>query len=469
MSPSHSRSRTRHGRRPAAIRFTRPSPAVAALIVFAVVVAFTGGSSRPDIGWLLVLRPVAVLCIVTMLLPGNIAWSSIRPLPLLLGLFALTIAIQLIPLPPSLSTGLNGRSSYDAVAQVLGATALWHPLALAPDRAWNSLVALLVPFGMMIGFAVLDDRQRRFLLLPLLGIVGFSMVLGLAQIASGGTSPLYWYRVSGHGQLIGLLANRNHQGVFLALTLPLLRAWTLFPATEPKAARVRSIIALAAGGTIVLYTLILGSRAGLALALFGVVAAFLVQPSFGYRLTVRQRWMLAGGLVLAIAIVLGLALGADRAVTLGRITDDDLSGEGRLAALPTLFHIIRQTLPFGTGFGSFVPVYASYEPDALLKPTYFNNAHNDLIELTITGGLPALAVFGGFLAWWLKACWRTIATKAPQPWRALQRASAFATLILLLASLVDYPLRTPLLGAVFTILCCWLAHTPATGTSYADD
>jgi len=433
---------------------------VIAFAVMACAVALTGGSARADIGWLLVLRPVVVLCIVAMLLPGRVAWADIRPLPLLLGLFALTIAVQLVPLPPSLWSGLAGREHQVAVAQVLGAAGQWHPLALAPDRAWNSLVALLVPFGTMIGFSRLDDRQRRLALIVLLGVIGFSMVLGVAQIASGGTSPLYWYRVSGRGQMIGLLANRNHQGALLALALPLLRAWSLFPATSPRAGRARNIVALSAGAVIVLYTLILGSRAGFALALVGVVGAFLVQPSLGRRLSPRRRWMVAGGILLAVAVVLGLALLADRAVTLGRITDDDLSTEGRFAALPTLFHIIGQTFPFGTGFGSFVPVYASYEPDALLKPTYFNAAHNDLIELLITGGLPAAAVFLAFLLWWLKACWRSIRTTAPRPWRALQRAAAFATLILLLASLADYPLRTPILGAVFTLLCCWLACTP---------
>jgi O-antigen ligase len=443
--------------------FRRPSAATVAFAILACVVALTGGSSRADIGWLLVLRPVAVLCIVALLLTTRLDWRSIRPLPVLLALFAATIGLQLVPLPPALWYGLGGRQSYDAVARALDGTALWHPLAIAPDRAWNSLVALLVPLGMMAGFAALNDRQRQALLWPMLGLVGFSMVLGLMQIAGGGTSPLYWYRVSGHGQLIGLLANRNHQGALFALALPLLRAWTLFPATNHQAARVRLASALAAAAAIILYVLVLGSRAGVALVLVGLIAAFLVEPSLGAgRLSARTRWLIAGGLVAGIAGLLMLVVSMDRAVAIGRLSSDDLSAEGRLAALPTLLHIVAQTLPWGTGFGSFVPVYASYEPDALLKPTYFNNAHNDLIELAITGGIPSLAVFFGFLGWWGWASWRSIATTAPRPWRALQRASALAILILLLASLTDYPLRTPLLGAVFTILCCWLARTPTT-------
>lgn len=404
-----------------------------------------------------------------MLLAHRINWGSIRPLPLLLALFAVSIALQLIPLPPLFWSALNGRKDVNAVALALHGTGLWHPLALSPDRAWNSLVSLLIPFGIMIGFASLDDQDRRLLLWPMLALVALSMILGVVQIASGDTSPFYWYRVSGRGQLIGLLANRNHQGAMLAMALPLLRAWALLPAANRQTQRMRNIAGLSAAAVIVLYVLILGSRAGLALTLFGLVGAFLVEPSLGgHRMRTRQRWLIAGGLVVGIAALLAVAWTADRAVSIGRITGDDLSTEGRIAALPTLFHIIAQTFPFGTGFGSFVPVYASYEPDALLKPTYFNNAHNDLIELAITGGLPALAVLAGFMAWWLRASWRSVRTTADRQWRTLQRASAFAILILLLASLADYPLRTPLLGAVFTILCCWLAHSPATGTSHDD-
>ncbi|MDG5488549.1 O-antigen ligase family protein [Sphingomonas sp. BGYR3] len=440
----------------------RLSLPVIAFAIMACTIALTGGSARVDIGWLLILRPIVVVSIVAMLLPERLPWSDLRPLPILLAVFALTIAIQLVPLPPSLWSSLAGREQHLAVAQALGGKGQWHPLALAPDRAWNSLVALLVPLGMMIGFLKLNDDQKKLALLILLGVVAFTMMLGIAQIATGGTSPLYWYRVSGRGQMIGLLANRNHQGALLAMTLPLLRAWTLFPASSPKAGRLRNIVALSAGTVIILYTIILGSRAGFVLALVGAMGAFLVQPSFGRKLTRSQRLMLVGGLILGIAVIFGLALAADRAVTLGRITEDDLSAEGRFAAMPTLLHIISQTFPFGTGFGSFVPIYASYEPESLLKPTYFNAAHNDLIELMITGGLPAIAAFVAFLIWWLKACWRSIATTAPRPWRALKRASGFSTLILMLASLADYPLRTPILGAVFTILCCWLAYNPDT-------
>lgn len=436
-------------------------------MVFILVVALTGGSSRPDNSWLLVLRPITVLSLTVMLLAGSIDWRSIRPLPLLLALFAATISIQLVPLPASFWQGLAGRDGYDVVAKAVGGAEHWRPLAIAPDRAWNSLVSLLVPLAVLIGFAALNNGQRLALLWPVLGLVALSMVLGLAQIAGGGESPLYWYAVSGRGQLIGLLANRNHQGALLALALPLLRAWTLYPVASHNAGKTRAAIGLSVAALIILYALVLGSRAGLALTLVGLLAAFLVEPSFGAgRSSPRRRWLILVGSAVGVAGLLALVSTADRGVSVGRIlSTESLTAEGRLAALPTLLDMIAQTLPFGTGFGSFVPVFASYEPDALLKPTYFNNAHNDLIELVITGGIPAALVLLGFLGWWGWASYRSFSSPAAsQQWRALRRAASFGILILLLASLADYPLRTPFLAAVFAILCGWLAHAPGART-----
>ncbi|MCJ2187467.1 O-antigen ligase family protein [Novosphingobium sp. 2638] len=431
-----------------------------AFSVFAIVTALGGGSSRPDIYWLLFVRPVTVICLMAMLLSAKrLPWAEIQPLPLLFAAFAITIGIQLIPLPPALWHGIPGRAQYAAVAAALNGLHDWHPLSLAPDRTWNSLISLLVPFTAMVGFLILNDQQRRALLWPILGFVAFSMLLGLVQYAGGASSSFYWYSVSGRGQPIGLFANRNHQGAFLTLALPLLRVWALQAQESSSARKLRNIIGISAAAFIFVYILVLGSRAAMGLTIIGLLGAFLVQPSYGSGrlMTKRQRILIVVSLLIGVLLLTLAALNADRAETIMRIVHNNnfLETEGRVRALPTLLHIISQTFPFGTGFGSFVPVYASFEPDYLLKPTYFNNAHNDLIELTITGGLPSLLVLVAFLVWYGRAVYRSFTVSSPTS--ILQRAVAFSILILLLSSLGDYPLRTPFLGALFIVFTCWLA------------
>lgn len=457
-SQTHSRNATGRAGTPESILSVR----TIALIIFFLVLALTGGSSRIDNPWLLLLRPVTVICLMAILLATpRISWSAVRPLPVLLAAFAATVAIQLVPLPPVIWLNIPGRAPFNAVAEALNGTTLWHPLALSPDRAWNSLIALLVPFTAMVGFVSLNEQLRRAMLWAVLGLILFSMMLGLVQFAGGKQSLLYWYPVSGRGQLLGLLANRNHQGAMLALALPLLRAWMLMPVRKGQNSKLPVIIGLSIAALIVIYALVLGSRAGMALTVVGLIAAYLVEPSLkvgNQRLTKQQRYLILGGVILAVAGLLVLALNADRAIAVARLLNNEnmMETEGRFTSMPTLLHIVRETFPFGTGFGSFIPVYQSFEPDALLKPTYLNNAHNDLIELAITGGLPALLVFFAFLVWYGMAAYRAF-TK-PSSSTSLARAAAFAILILLLASIVDYPLRTPLLGALFTIFCCWLAQ-----------
>ena len=58
-------------------------------------------------------------------------------------------------------------------------------------------------------------------------------------------------------------------------------------------------------------------------------------------------------------------------------------------------------LPFGSGFGTFVPVFEQFAPRTLLldQNRYVNHAHNDWLELWLTGGVIAIVLTVGFLAW----------------------------------------------------------------------
>ena len=96
-----------------------------------------------------------------------------------------------------------------------------------------------------------------------------------------------------------------------------------------------------------------------------------------------------------------------------------------------------------------------------------NQAHNEPMQLVIEGGLPALALLGGFAIWWLWTAVRMLGRSASAGGRAMGVAWLTATAILLASSLVDYPLRTPLLSALFAIACVQMARAgwPGRGSS----
>jgi hypothetical protein len=156
-------------------------------------------------------------------------------------------------------------------------------------------------------------------------------------------------------------------------------------------------------------------------------------------------------------LLIALTIYADRATSIFRMTDTaQLGGELRLEALPVLTDMLRTFSPQGIGYGAFDPVFRGFEPDSLLSLDYFNHAHNDLIELALTGGVTALLVLLLFVIWWGWRVTRIVSGDRRRTSDRLTRLGAVIILILLGASLVDYPLRTPLLAVVFTIACCWL-------------
>lgn len=428
-----------------------------AYLLFLAVTLVGGGSARADAASLLYMRPVTVVCLLWFLIVvGRAGLREVRMPLILLGLMATVILLQLVPLPPDLWLSLPGRAMYAESAAVANIPQPWRPLSLTPNLALNSLLSLLTPITAVVGFAALGPDQRRMLLPALIGCAALSAVLGVFQLA--GSDSLYLYRVTNEARPVGFLANRNHQAVLLAAALPLLRAWTLLPPRHIDPTR-RLFIAAAAALPMVLVIAVSGSRAGILLGAIALLAAALMgpagisgQPRGARPLALRLAVVAIPVALVAAAALLGRGTGIERMV--GSPGEES---EARFAYLPLMLRIARDFLPWGSGFGSFDPVFRSYEPDDFLGPRYFNHAHNDLLELGMTGGIPALLALLAFLVWF---GWRSVVAarlSADRPPVRIARAGAIVLLFFLGASLVDYPLRAPLIMAVAAIAACWLA------------
>ena len=436
------------------------------LIIFLLFCALGGGASRTDVLSLIYLRPAAVLCIFGLLaVRGPWHFRELRALFILLGTMAALVALQLVPLPPGMWQMLPGRAPYAEAAAALGIAQPWRPLTLTPDLTIASLLDFLPPFAVLFGLAGIPGSRRQALLPFMLCLICASAVLGILQLNSPADSPVFLYQIRHEGSAVGLFANRNHQAALIAIAFPLLRLWTLTPASGASHARNRFWVAIGIALLLLPMVLVVGSRAGMGLAALGIVAAALMAPSRGdllQGLTVRaRRFVKLAGLATPLSLlVLAVALG--RAVSVQRLfLLENADNEVRLANAPLTLRIARDFFPFGAGFGSFDPVFRTYEPDQALSPLYFNHAHNDLVELVISGGLPALLGLLAFMLWWLWRGWSAfVPYRAPSVSALFARAGVIATLILLLASLVDYPLRTPLLGVVFVIACAWISRGP---------
>lgn len=437
--------------------FTVP---VGIFIAFLALCFLGGGASRGDVLSLLYLRPAAIIVIAALLiLPIERDWRPYRSLLLMLAAFAGLVALQLVPLPPARWTQLPGRGAFTAAAEVAGQPQPWRPLSLTPELTAQSLLAFLFPLATLVCVASIDrDRLRRFLPLLIGGIL-LSAALGVLQLTAGESSPFHFYEVTHRGAAVGVFANRNHQAAMLALCIPMLRVWTLLDSADSQYRRARHWLAFGLSLFLVAMILVTGSRAGLALGLVGFVAAYFIAPVDLSKARGAPP-LVKVGLAALPFVTAGAVVLLGRATAIQRLLQNDvLESEARIGFIPIMLEIVRTYFPIGTGFGSFDPVFRLFETDSVLDRQFFNHAHNEVLELAITGGVPALLVLLVFLMWYVRSVYLLFRKGSKDTLsRSFGRLGAAIVLLLLLASVVDYPLRTPLLAVIFTIGCCWIVQ-----------
>lgn len=439
------------------------------ITAFLVLVFLSGGGSRGDIAALMVLRPVSILVAMTgaMCLTRQQIRTYRWLFVIAVGCLALTV-MQLVPLPPNVFYALPGRALIRQVDSVAGIAGNWRPMSLAPSATWNALWALGTPLAVLLLLVQLGDGERQRLLgvLLLLGLA--SALLGLLQICGAPRGPLYLYDITHNGLAVGLFANRNHQAACLVTLLPMLVVWAGTPGEgRSKLPRLglsgRIIPALLAIICLIPLILITGSRAGLIAG--GIAActipllmtgAFANNPASHHP---RSRWQQPRGLAAISAVVIAglvaLSIALGRALAWDRLRDTDPTGELRLRILPGVLHMIREFWPLGSGLGSFEPVSWIYEPDRLLMPLSMNHAHDDWLEAMLTGGATAiLLTLLAVLAWVARALgvWRAGIARSTT---TMPKLGLSITLLLGVASLSDYPLRTPALASLMVCAAVW--------------
>lgn len=426
----------------------QPSFSLVLLAVFLLALWLAGGASRADVAGQVVVRATAWAVLIAAVLLSRMHRVGGSRAPWVFLIVAAAIAmVQLIPLPPSLWQSLPGRELFVEAGQ----PAVWRPLSIVPTATMNALSSLVVPLAVLVLMAGLSDGDQRWLPTLLMVLVGLSLLLGLLQFSGAGfDSPL----INGTpGDVGGPFANRNHFALFLAVACLIAPVWAF---ADRKWLRWSAPVALGITLLSLLMILATGSRAGLLLGgLALILALLLAQRDVQRTLRHRARWVFpaaVAGLIAVVAIFLLLSVAADRAASFDRLLAGDAGQDMRTRGLPTVLAAISTYFPTGAGLGGFDPIFRLNEPASLLKPTYFNHAHNDFLEIALDTGIVGLILLVAGLGWWI---WASV-----QAWRHGNRLAKLGFAILLLviaASLVDYPMRTPLMLAIATIAAVWLS------------
>jgi len=431
------------------------------IALFATVVALTGGASRFDAIQIVPLRAVSALILITSLFfLSKQRTKNEGVLIVMLGCFALIGALQVTPLPPWLWKNLP---HYGAVAQLDATLRLegqWRPLSMAPMRTSNMLGSIVVPVAALLA-AIAFSTSSKTILRVVAGLGVLNALLGLLQIVTGRSSLLYFYEVTNRGSPVGLFANENHAAIFAACSM-LVIVFLGLKVTHRSGALFERMLYSAAFLLILFVSLVGGSRAGLVAAVGAIlVSLFMLALSPHHRRerspgpVGARRWFDSiPGVILVIPIgVVSLTVAAffalDRVPAFRDLLAQDGFEDLRWSIWPVIAKMLGDYWIFGAGFGAFEQIYYIVEPPKLLMPSYVNQAHNDWAQLIIEGGAMAGLLAIGLFAWGAK---RIAAIAAHRALRAdaIFWISIFA--VVGAASLIDYPLRTPL----FQLVSVWL-------------
>lgn len=443
-----------------------PSWSFILLCALLVTLWIAGGASRGDVLGQVVVRGVSwALLAIAALLVTPLTWTGLRPVLLLVCAALVLALVQLIPLPPDLWQALPGRAPFVEAAAASGQPQPWRPWSIVPGATVNAATSLVVPFATLFLLAGLKDEERSWLPGVILGLIAAATFVGLLQFSGVQIgNPLINDSV---GEVGGTFANRNHFALFVAFGCLLAPAWAFQSGRQPQWRAPLSI------GLVLLFALTIlatGSRAGMVLGILGIAIGLLLTRGAIKRTLARYpRWVfpaIVGGVVAAIVLLVALSVAADRAISINRALSIDPGQDMRSRGLPTVLAMVREYLPFGAGLGGFDPLFRMHEPFDLLKFTYFNHAHNDLLEVVLDTGVPGLVLLLAALGWWAVASFRVWRVEGGAR-QVLPRLGSAMLLFVLLASVFDYPARTPMMMALIVVAGTWLGAGSARQTGSA--
>jgi O-antigen ligase len=421
---------------------------------FLLLAILLGGASGQGAGAIAngILQIVSLFVILYCLWKGREAAlpAEAKPLVWIWLLFFLLIVLSLIPLPAALWQQLPGRETAVRGLSLVGLADQSLPHSLTFQRTLASMMWLLPPAAAFLLVLRAPDQGRKLLVGGILIAALLMVVLGVVQLLSG---PMAFrpYAITNPGRAVGMFANANHFATLLLCALPFSGYIAARGVRRGSKAKKASgfTLAVTTGLFLAIGVVSIGSLAGYGLLLVTAAAAALI-----YRRAAvgALSWTWIASVAALFLLFLGLAFAGplqEQAIT-GKLSDQRTS---RKVMAAVTVEAIKDSFPAGTGLGSFPQVYRTYENQDSVGSELVNHTHNDYLEFVLELGLPGLLLILAFIFWWIS---RTIHVwGSSSKGGDLGRAGSVVVLVVLLHSMVDYPIRTSAM-AVFVAMACAL-------------
>jgi O-antigen ligase len=380
--------------------------------------------------------------------------------------------VQLLPLPPSVWTLLPGHNVVSDTYVLLGERLPARPLTLSPTATWLIALAILPPIAIFLGTIALNYEQRRAITLIVIVMGVLSTFLGLLQLAGGTGSELRFYAMTNRTEAVGFFANRNHFSALLYSAMLFSVLWssdgTLRLGQQTRRHKIDSVDFLlltcfgVAFAALLAGQLMARSRAGLMLSiaalLGGIALAACDRRTESF--SIGSARFIVGAAAVTVIFSLQFAL-----YRIGDRFSADSVADARIAIVRHAIAAARTYMPFGSGLGTFVPVYQMFEKPSDIGVAYINHAHNDVLELWLEAGIPGLLLIVVYVVWLARRISAVWGDNHPYQIRSfdlnVMRAGSIVLVLLLAHSVIDYPLRTYALAGI-AAFCTALLVPPLT-------
>jgi putative inorganic carbon (HCO3(-)) transporter len=390
------------------------------------------------------------------------------------------VAIQLVPLPPSVLAIISpesesiwsGADRIAALAQDAAYVPQAHPITIDPNATWLELfrgVALFATFQ-TAALLIYSNRRRTAFAFVLSATAMFEVLYGVREAATRQYAIWGWVNRLIYDRVTGTYVNPNHFAHYLAIVLPLaaylgIAAWHQSRGNHSRLV-LRQHIARLIERHLLLFSMSVGacvaciagilvaqSRGALAAVAAGLaIVIAVVTPRIASVTTRRERAKhIARRVSLAVIafliVVAGLVafLGRERTVarfkTGGR---EQATLVGRRIGIDAAVRLWRLFPLFGSGAGTFAQVVSITQSDDLSK--LYNHAHDDYAELAATTGAAGFVVAAGaFFAGLVLSFRRHLNPALPMTWRrrAFGLAALASVTIAALHAFVDFNFFIP--------------------------
>jgi len=329
-------------------------------------------------------------------------------------------------------------------------------LSLAPSRSRTAALTFASLAACLAAAALIGRRrgERRWLAGAVLAAALFETVYGAWRWLSGTTTIWGVETPLGAERLRGTFVNPNNFAAYLEISLPIAFAvgwWCWRRARDERSAERRLL--LVAPPAIVWLTLFAalafsGSRAGLVAAVCGVLLQGLLLARSRRRLRVAPIGLVAALTGLGVVGVVGLQQGLGRLLSTSAY---EVTLGARAEAYRAAVQLWVQFPWTGAGLGSFGEAFPMVQPADL--PLTWLEAHNDPLELLVTGGVVAAIVGAVGLVALLSRLGRVLLAGNRSEERAAALAALGAVTSLAIHECFDFGLTIPAGGFTLAVVC----------------